>query len=149
VPLTDLVTQSALIDRSLRTERLLGTMAGAFGVVALSLAALGLAGLLGYVVARRTSEFGVRMALGATPADVGRMMLGDALRLFASGVALGVPAAALVASLVRSTLFGVEATDPLSAAGALGVLAVFMALAAWLPARRAAAIQPLAALREE
>jgi predicted permease len=149
VPVTEIVTQSSLIDRILRTERLLGTMSSAFSGVALLLAAVGLGGLLGYVVARRTSEFGVRMALGAAPSDISRIVLRDAFRLFAIGVAVGIPASLGVASLFQSALFGVEAMDPATSALSLAMLAAVIALAAWLPARRAATIQPIVALREE
>ena len=93
VPLTEFHTQTALIDRLLRTERLLGFVSGAFGVVALTLAAIGLGGLLAYAVARRTNEIGVRMALGAAAGDVIRMVLRDSLWMVGTGILIGLPCA--------------------------------------------------------
>jgi hypothetical protein len=89
VPVTEFHTQSGLIDRELRTERLLAFLSGGFGLIALVLAAIGLGGLLAYVVARRTSEIGVRMALGAAPADVIRMVLRDSLSMIVFGLLFG------------------------------------------------------------
>jgi predicted permease len=149
VPVTELFTQSALIDRMLRTERLLSIASRAFGAVALVLAAIGLAGLLIYAVARRTSEIGLRMAMGAAPGDVARMVLRDSCWLVAGGILVGLPAAMVVARLLRSTLVGVHAADPTTTGIALAILGTVALLAAWLPARRAAAIDPMAALREE
>ena len=93
VPLTEFHTQTALIDRMLRTERLLGFVSGAFGLVALTLAAIGLGGLLAYAVARRTNEIGVRMALGAAAGDVIRMVLRDSLWMVGTGILIGLPCA--------------------------------------------------------
>ncbi len=111
----------------------------AFGGIALILAAVGLGGLLIYAVTRRTNEIGIRMAMGAAPGDVARMVMRDSLWLVAGGVIVGIPAALAVARLLKSSLVGVEATDPWTAAGAMGVLVVVAMLAAWVPARRAAA----------
>jgi predicted permease len=149
VPVTEFFTQSALLDRMLRTERLLSFASRAFGGIALILAAVGLGGLLIYAVTRRTNEIGIRMAMGAAPGDVARMVMHDSLWLVAGGVIVGIPAALAVARLLKSSLVGVEATDPWTAAGAMGVLVVVAMLAAWVPARRAAAIEPMTALREE
>ncbi len=150
VPVFEVVTQTELADRRLlQSDRLLSILSSAFGVVALLLAAIGLAGLLAYAVARRTNEIGVRMALGAAPGDVVRMVLGDSLWMVAVGVLVGLPGAYAVGRLLKSMLFGLEPADPWTAAGALAVLAAVAAVAAWLPARRAARIDPMAALREE
>ena len=149
VPIQEFQTQTALIDGLLRTERLLSILSTAFGVVALILAAVGLAGLLAYTVARRRNEIGVRMALGAAPGDVVRMVLRDSLSLVGVGVLVGLPGAYAIGRLLESTLFGLEPADPFTAAAALAVLAMVAALAAWLPARRAARIDPMAALRNE
>jgi predicted permease len=149
VPLTEFHTQTALIDRILRTERLLGFLSMAFGVVALTLAAIGLGGLLAYGVARRTNEIGVRMALGAAAGDVTRMVLRDSLWMVGAGIVIGLPCAYAVARFLRTALFRLEPVDlPTTVLSLLALLAVAMA-AAWVPARRAARIDPLAALRVE
>jgi ABC-type antimicrobial peptide transport system permease subunit len=142
-------TQTALIDGLLRTERLLSVLSNAFGAIALILAGVGLAGLLVYSVTRRTQEIGVRMALGAAPGQVAKMVLGDSLSLVTAGIVLGLPCAYAVARLLRSTLFDLQPADPITAALALAMLTTVAALAAWLPARRAARVDPIAALRED
>jgi ABC-type antimicrobial peptide transport system permease subunit len=149
VPVYEIETQTSLIDGMLRTERLLSTLSSAFSVVALLLAAVGLGGLLAYAVARRTNEIGVRMALGAAPGDVVRMILRDSLWLVGAGIVIGLPCAAAMAHLLKTTLFGLQPADPLTGVVSLGVLGVVAALAASIPARRAAKIDPIAALRYE
>jgi predicted permease len=149
VPVTAVATQTSLVDRMIRTERLLSLASTAFGVVALALAAVGLAGLLAYAVSRRTAEIGVRMAMGAAPRDVAWMVMRDSLRLVSLGVVFGVPGAYGVGRLLKSTVVGVDAHDPATLTLALVTLTTVAAVAAWLPARRAAAIDPMTALREE
>lgn len=149
VPVTEFHTQSGLIHRELRTERLLAFVSGGFGAVALVLAAIGLGGLLAYAVARRTNEIGVRVALGAAPRDVIRMVLRDSLGMILAGLLAGLPAAYAVARFLSASLFELEPVDPVSAGLALGVLLLIALAAAWLPARRAARVDPLTALREE
>jgi predicted permease len=149
VPLAEFHTQSALIDRLLRTERLLALVSGAFSLAALVLAAVGLGGLLAYAVACRTNEIGIRMALGASRGDVRRMVLADSLRMVGAGVLVGVPAAWGVGRYLESQLFGLEPLDPTTAVAALAALSAIAVVAAMLPARRASRINPLAALREE
>jgi predicted permease len=149
VPVTEFHTQAGLIDRLLRTERLLGMLSGAFGAVALALSAIGLAGLLGYAVARRTNEIGIRMAMGAARRDVMRMVLGESLGLCIAGLILGLPCAYAVGRFLRTSLFGLEPLDPRTAIFAIVTLVSVGALAAWIPARRAASIDPIAALRDE
>jgi predicted permease len=149
VPVLEIETQTALIDNLLRTERLLSVLSSAFGAIGLILAAIGLAGLLAYSVVRRRNEIGIRMALGAAPGDVVRMILGDSMWLVGIGVLVGLPGAYAIGRYLESSLFGLDASDPLTAAAALAVLAAVAALAAWMPARRAARIDPMAALRDE
>jgi predicted permease len=149
VPLTEFHTQTALIDRLLRTERLLGFMSGAFGAVALTLAAVGLGGLLAYAVARRTNEIGVRMALGAAAGDVTRMVLRESLSMVGAGILIGVPCAYAVARILKTTLFRLEPLDVRTSALSFVVLLAVAVVAAWVPARRAAGIDPMTALREE
>jgi predicted permease len=149
VPLAEFHTQSGLIDRLLRTERLLGVLSGAFGVAAVTLAAIGLAGLLAYAVARRTSEIGVRLALGATARDVVRMVLRDSLTMVAAGIVLGIPLAYAIARLLGTMLFMVKPSDPWTVLASFGTLLAAALVAAWIPARRAASVDPIAALRAE
>jgi len=137
----------AAIDQSLATERMVAWIAGLFGGLALLLACLGLYGMMSYVTARRTSEIGIRMSLGATPARVIRMVLGHALALGIAGLIVGVPAALAESRLVAGLLFGIGARDVWTIAGAALVVIAIVVLAAWLPARRAAALDAVAALR--
>jgi predicted permease len=149
VPLIEFHTQNGLIDRLLRTERLLALMSGAFGLVALILAAIGIAGVLAYAVARRTNEIGVRMALGAASSDVIRMVLRDSLSMVGAGILIGIPFALAVGKLLRGILFRLEPLDPWTGAAALFALLVVTLLASWLPARRAVRVDPIVALRYE
>ena len=144
-------TQSALIDRMLRTERLLSVASRAFSGVALVLAAVGLGGLLIYAVTRRTNEIGVRMAMGAAPGDVARMVLRDSLWLVAGGVLVGDSRRPLPWRRLLQVARWSASSQPTPGrpAMALGTLVAVAMLAAWLPARRAAAIDPMAALRED
>jgi predicted permease len=149
VPMTEFHTQTGLIDRMLRTERLLGFVSGAFAIVALALAAIGLGGLLAYAVARRTNEIGVRMALGAVSGDVIRMVLRDSMWMAGIGMLIGLPGAYAVGQLMKSMLFRLEPADPATTVLSLGALLGAALIAAWVPARRASRIDPLTALREE
>jgi predicted permease len=149
VPLTEFHTQTALIDRLLRTERLLGFVSGAFGLAALTLAAVGLGGLLAYAVARRTNEIGVRMALGAAAGEVIRMVLRDSLWVVGTGILIGLPCAYAIARVLKTALFRLEPLDPQTAALSVFALLAVALVAAWVPARRAARIDPVIALREE
>ncbi len=137
------------IDESIFEDRLLATLAAFFGVMALLLAAIGLYGVMSFQVARRTSEIGIRMALGAKNADVVGMVLREALALVAAGLAIGLPAALLVAQGIRSLMFGIAPTDPWAFAATAGLLVAAGLAAAFVPSRRAAAIDPIRALRHE
>jgi ABC-type antimicrobial peptide transport system permease subunit len=127
----------------------LGFVSGAFGLVAFTLAAIGLGGVLAYAVARRTNEIGVRMALGAAASDVIRMVLRDSLWMAGTGLFIGLPCAYATARILKTTLFRVEPLDPRTAAFSFFALLAIALLAAWLPAHRAARIDPMTALREE
>jgi predicted permease len=149
VPVMSVTTLGEVAARSLRTERLLATLAGAFGVLALLLAATGLSGMLAFGVTRRSREIGVRMALGASLRRVVAMVLREAALVVAAGLALGVPCAFLAARAARSMLFGLSPSDPWTLAVAAVAVVVASLLAAVWPARRAAAVTPLVALRSE
>lgn len=137
------------VERTLIQERLMALLAGTFAVLALMLSAVGLYGLLSYAVSQRTSELGVRTALGATPVDVVRLVMSDASRMIGAGIAAGLPLAWIASRSVRTMLFGLEPTDPATIAAALAVLALAAAVAAYQPARRAARVDPVIALRTE
>ena len=140
---------TAVIDQSIGTERTMATLGGAFGALAMLVAALGMFGLLAFQVARRTNEIGVRMALGATRPSLIVLVLRDVAVMVACGVVLGSAAAAMMTGLARSLLFGLTPTEPAVFAIAAAALALTALVAAWLPARRVASIDPLVALRHE
>jgi macrolide transport system ATP-binding/permease protein len=130
-------------------ERLLARLTSLFGVLALVLASIGLYGVMSYFVARRTGEIGIRMALGATRRSVVGMVLRGALYQVAIGLGIGIPAALYAGHLMGSQLYGVGEFDPLALAGATAVLAVCAAFAGLIPARRAASVEPMQALRTD
>jgi predicted permease len=136
-------------SRTLLQERMMAKLAGFFGLVALTLASIGLYGVLSTAVSRRTNEIGLRLALGARPGDVLRLWLREAGLLIAAGIALGLPAALAATRWIESFLFGLTPADPLTIAAAIAVLGGVAALAAYLPARRAANLDPIEALRYE
>jgi len=149
ITVTEWATVRQRIDDSIFETRLLATLGGFFGVLALLLAAVGLYGVMSYGMAKRAGEIGIRMALGARRANVVGMVLGDALLLVAAGLILGFPLAWAAARAVHSLLFGIAAVDPLAFGGTGGVLIAVALGAAFLPARRAASIDPMRALRHE
>ncbi len=144
-----LKTAQALVDDSIVTERLIAKLSTFFGALAVLLAAIGLYGVMSYTVARRTTEIGVRVALGARRSNVAAMVLGDILRLVALGSAVGAVVAVLLARFVESLVFGLQPHDPLTIVAAAVTLAVIALVAGYLPARRAARIDPILALRSE
>lgn len=149
IPLANAEEMRTLVARSMSRMSFTIVLLGVAGGVALGLAAIGLYGTVSYVVARRTNEIGVRMALGARPAEVQRLVVRSSVRWTAAGVSAGLVVAFGLTRLLRGLLFGVGPTDPLSYAGAIIVLTTVALLAGWVPARRAARVDPVVALRAE
>ncbi len=147
--LVDLRSLDAQVAGNFNQERLIARLTSLFGLLALILASVGLYGVMSYFVVRRTSEIGIRMALGATRSSVVRIVLRGVLVQIVLGLVLGIPAALLAGHLMASQLYGVKAYDPLALAGATVVLAICAAFAGFIPARRAASIEPMQALRTE
>jgi putative ABC transport system permease protein len=147
--LSNLRTMDVQIDDNLSAERLVALLAVSFGVLAVLLAAIGLYGVLAYVTAQRTREIGIRMALGAQRGSVMGLVLRDVLWLAGISIVLTLPVALLLARLLRSQLYGVSPADPLTLCGGTLLVAAVALLAALLPARRAASVDPMKALRTE
>jgi putative ABC transport system permease protein len=142
-------TLSAKVDSSIEREALLATLSGFFGGLALMLAMIGLYGVMSYNVARRQNEIGIRIALGAEPRRVLRMVMGELALLIGIGLTMGLVAALAATRLVASFLYGVTPNDPFTLALAVVLMAGGAALAGYFPARRVSRLQPLIALREE
>jgi len=142
-------TMSAVLARDVGRERLIAYLAGSFAFLALLLACIGLYGVLSYTVARRTQEIGVRMALGARPGDLTRMVIGDGSRVVLAGVGLGIFAAMIVGRLVSTLLAGVTTSDPITFTAVAATLFAVALTASYIPARRASRIDPATALRTE
>jgi putative ABC transport system permease protein len=140
---------SAQVQATIVQERMMATLAAGFGLLALTLACVGIYGLLAYSVVQRTREIGIRMALGAPATRVVRLVLQDAARLVLIGIVIGLPVAWIASRWVESMLFGLTATDPSTIAGAMLLLTTASQIAAYLPARRASRVDPLAALRHD
>jgi predicted permease len=149
VPLYQVGTMERAVADATATPRLSMLLQTLFGLVALSLAAVGLYGVLAFAVARRTSEIGIRLALGAKQADVRRMVVRQGMVIVVGGLALGVGAALATSRILGSLLFGVSPRDPVTYATVVGVLLAVALLACWIPARRASGVDPAEALRSE
>jgi putative ABC transport system permease protein len=149
MPIFQVQTMEEARTRGYWQYRLFSWMFSIFGAIALALAAVGVYGVLAYSVSQRTHEIGVRMALGARGADVRRMITVQGVRLAAIGIAVGAVGAAGLTQGLRSILFNVSATDPVSYVGVALFLTVVAIAASWLPARRATHVDPIVALRTE
>ena len=147
LPLYDMRTMSTLRSEAVSTRRFILLIVGAFGVLALGLAAIGVYGVMSLIVSERTREVGVRLALGAEPSQLLAMIVGQAAKLAGIGVAIGVIVALPLAPLLDSQLYGVQSFDPMTFVSVPVVLLLIAALAALVPARKAMRIDPLAALR--
>jgi putative ABC transport system permease protein len=149
LPITNVRTLAEQRSNSIYSERMTALLLSAFGGLSLLLAALGIYGVMAYAVTQRTREIGIRMALGAQRADVLRLIIGQGGWLILAGVAIGVAGAFAATRFVKSVLYEVSATDPLTFALAPLLLAGVAVLACWVPARRATKVDPLESLRCE
>jgi len=149
LPITDVVPLSERVTDSIAQRRFATGLLGAFAGIALLLAVLGLYGVMSYLVAQRTREFGIRLALGAQWRDLLRLVLGQGMRLVAFGLVLGLGGALALSRVVEAQLYQVSPQDPLTFAAVALLLAIAAALACWLPARRATKVDPITALRAE
>jgi ABC-type antimicrobial peptide transport system permease subunit len=149
LPIREVTTLQAQVDRRLSPERLVATLTSFFGLFALLLASIGLFGVMSYAVSRRTSEIGIRMALGAESGSVLWMVLRESLWLVIIGAAAGLAASVASTRLVAGLLYELSPTDPIAFAASAMVLLSVAAIAAYIPARRAARVDPIVALRYE
>ena len=149
LPILGFTTLAERVNRSLGQERLVAELSSFFGLLALILASIGLYGVMTYMITRRTSEIGIRVALGAQRSDVLWMVLREALRVVAMGTACGIPLAVAFARLISSQLYGISPYDPWAVCVATAVLVSVSAIASFIPARRATRVDPMVALRYE
>jgi putative ABC transport system permease protein len=149
IPISNIETMERLMAKSVAPRRFNLLLLGAFALVGLALAGVGLYGVMSYMVTQRAREIGVRMALGAQTGDVLRLVIGEGMKLALIGAALGLGGALGLTRLLKTLLFGVSATDPLTFIVIAAVLIIVALLACWIPARRAARMDPLVSLRVE
>jgi putative ABC transport system permease protein len=148
LPVSGIASMDTLVADSVAEPRFFASLVGVFAVLALALAAVGIYGVMSYLVAQRTGEIGVRLALGAAEKQIFRLVLGDSLRLTAIGVAVGIAGALAIGRMLRQLLFGVTAADPLTFALTVAVLTAVAVAATYVPARRAMRTDPIGALRQ-
>ena len=149
LPIANVRPMTEVVSASLATPRLTGFLLGTFAAIALILAAVGIYGVLSYLVARRTHEIGIRLAIGAARPQVLRLVLSQGLGLAAAGIVIGVPAAFALTRVMQSVLYQVRPSDPITFVVVPAILFVVALAAAGLPAFRATRVSPLIALRSE
>jgi ABC-type antimicrobial peptide transport system permease subunit len=149
LPMIDIRTQEEQIDANMQIERMFAALTSGFGVLALALACVGIYGIMAYSVANRRNEIGIRLALGAKPGQVRRMILRESGALALAGIAVGAAAALGMTRLVKSMLYGIQPYDPATLTACVLLLLAVALAASWIPARRAAGVQPMEALRHE
>jgi len=149
LPISAVRTMDEVVGRSIVERRFMMLLLGIFAAVAILLAAIGVYGVLAYIVSQRTQEIGVRLAIGASPADVVRLFLREGVALAVAGLLIGLVSALAVGRVLASLLFGVTTTDPLTFVGVTMALGIAALGASYLPARRAAAVDPMTALRTD
>jgi len=149
LPLANIRTQDQQIDAAMQQERVFVAMTSGFGLLALALAAVGIYGIMAYSVARRTNEIGIRLALGAQQRQVSGMILRESTLIALTGIAAGLAAALVLTRAVKSMLYGIAPYDPLTLCGGATILLAVALAATWIPARRAASVNPIDALRNE
>jgi ABC-type antimicrobial peptide transport system permease subunit len=149
LPVQDIATVDERVNRLLLQDRLIAEITAFFGLTALLLACIGIYGLISYAVARRIPEMGIRMALGAQSGSVLWLVLREAIILVLIGIAAGIPLVFIAARLIEGLLFGVAPADPVTLAGTAVLMLSIAVAAAYLPARRASRVDPMAALRHE
>jgi putative ABC transport system permease protein len=149
LPMFNLTTMKQAVSDSVAQPRFYMMLLGAFAVIALLLAALGIYGVISYTVSQRTRELGIRIALGASRQKVERLVIGQGVWLTAAGIAIGVVAATFLTRVIASMMFGVEQTDPVTFAVVPITLVAVAMLASWLPARRASRVDPVIAMRND
>jgi predicted permease len=149
LPLLNVRTQEQQIEATTQQERMFVAMTSSFGMLALALAAVGIYGVMAYSVANRTNEIGIRLALGALPRQVLGMVLREATWISLAGIVVGLGAALMLARAVKSMLYGLQPADPVSLVAGAGLLIAVGLAASWIPARRAAGVEPMVALRHE
>jgi predicted permease len=149
LPVTEIKTQVQRANETLRMDRLFARLLTLFGVLAAVLASIGLFGIMAYAVSQRIREIGIRMALGATRHDVLKLIVRQGMALVWIGIALGLVVALLCTRVIRSQLYGITPCDPFTLVAVSGLLIAVALLASWLPARFAARVEPIEALRNE
>lgn len=148
-PIAGVRTLDAIVSSSIAQPRLIARLLAVFAAVALALAAVGIYGVVAYSVSERTREIGIRVALGSTPGGVVKLIAGQGLRLAGIGIALGIPAALLLARAMESMLFDTDPADPTTIAGVALILTITAGAACLVPLRKALGVDPAHALRSE